>query len=119
MNKLFVSVPMRDRELEDIFFSMNKMKEAAENYFGEELEVIDSWIKDAPEDANSIWYLGKSIELMSQSDYFIGCKDVGNIYPSCSIENKVAETFDLMTYYIDVMNPYFMPDVFSGQRKLF
>lgn len=48
MKKLFVSCPMNGRTEKQIKKSMKIAKEAAELYFNEELELIDTWIKDDP-----------------------------------------------------------------------
>ena len=70
MKKLFVSVPMKGRTEEEIRKSIAKMKKIAEAYEGEELELIDSYVEDNPPKDNNqaIWYLGKSLEKLSQAD---------------------------------------------------
>lgn len=35
---------------------------------GEEIEVINSFFQDAPSEARPLWYLGKSLELLSEAD---------------------------------------------------
>lgn len=45
MKKLFVSVPMKGRTETEIKASIQKMKKIAEVYEGEELELIDSYLR--------------------------------------------------------------------------
>ena len=45
-----------------------KAIESAEHHFEEEFEVIDSYFENAPVEARPLWYLGKSIELLSTAD---------------------------------------------------
>ena len=74
MEKLFISCPMRARTAEQIHATMDQMHKIAEAIFGEELEVIPTYFEGTPpENANDrLWYLGKSIEKMSEADCFIG-----------------------------------------------
>lgn len=103
MKKLFVSVPMKGRTEEAIKASIAKMKAIAEVFEGEKLELIDSYIADNPP-ANgnqSIWYLGKSLELLSQADVFIGV-DNGYEYTGCMIERDAARAYGVRSYYVDM-----------------
>lgn len=63
---------------------------------GEEVNFIDSFIKDAPKDANPIWYLGQSIVLMSKADVVYFAKGWRNA-KGCVIENICANEYGLMT----------------------
>lgn len=103
MKKLFISVPMKGRTDEAIRKSITCMKQVAELMFGEELEVLDSY-KEAAQIGSariSIWYLGESIELLSQTDYFIGvCNNIG--YKGCRIESEIANSYDIPSKHIDI-----------------
>lgn len=106
MKKLFISCPMRGLTDEMIKANMEKMHKIAEIVFDEKLEVIPSYIvpEEVPEGAiTSIWYLGQSIQMMSKADYYIGVNGIYNFdYPGCDIENTVAHTYGLRTYFVDV-----------------
>ena len=89
MKKLFISQPMRGKTNEEILAVREKAIESAERELGEKVEVIDSFIKDAPVDANPLWYLAKSLELLSTADvaYFAkGWEEARG----CRIENECA-----------------------------
>lgn len=64
---------------------------------GEDVEVIDSFFKDAPHDAKPLWFLGKSLELLSTADiaYFAKGWDSAR---GCKIEHDCA-----VAYNIDVI----------------
>lgn len=99
MKKLFVSVPMKGRTEEEIKASIQKMKKIAEIYEGEELELIDSYIKDNPpkDSKEVVWYLGESLKKLAQADVFIGiCENYD--WNSCYIERKTAERYGIKTY---------------------
>ena len=71
MKKLFVSVPMKGRTETEIRESIEKMKKIAEIYEGEELEMIDTYINEVPQNVNqSIWCLGESIKMLSEAYCF-------------------------------------------------
>lgn len=100
MKKLFISQPMRGKTDEEILAERKKAIESAERNLGEPVEVIDSFFQNAPADARPLWFLGKSLELLSTADiaYFAkGWEDARG----CRIENQCA-----IEYGIDVIEDY-------------
>ena len=89
MKKLFISQPMRGKTNEEIMAVREKAIESAERELGEKVEVIDSFFKDAPIDANPLWYLAKSLELLSTADVAYFAKDWEEAR-GCRIENECA-----------------------------
>ena len=89
MKKLFISQPMRDKTNEEIIAERERAIESAKKHLGEDVEVIDSFFKDAPHDAKPLWYLAKSLELLSTADIAYFCKDWDK-YRGCKIENTCA-----------------------------
>lgn len=101
MKKLFISVPMKGRTEENIRKSMEKMHRIAEAVWEQELEVIPSYFAgDPPQDVKQvIWYLGKSIQLMAEADYFIGTPNAGT-YMGCAVEREVAYRYNIESYIL-------------------
>ena len=100
MKKLFISQPMRGKTDEEILVERKKAIESAERSLGEPVEVIDSFFQNAPADARPLWFLGKSLELLSTADiaYFAkGWEDARG----CRIENQCA-----IEYGIEVIEDY-------------
>ena len=100
MKRLFISQPMKGKTDEEILEVRERAIESAKQRLGEDVEVIDSFIQNAPHDANALWYLAKSIELLSAADiaYFAkGWEDARG----CKIENECA-----IAYGIDVIEDY-------------
>ena len=88
--RLFISQPMRDKTNEEIKSERYEIiQRVKERYPNEEIEVIDSFFENAPHDAKPLWFLGKSLELLSTADiaYFA---DGWGEYRGCSIEHKCA-----------------------------
>lgn len=95
MKKLFISQPMGGRPDEDILAEREKAIHEAEELLGEPVEVIDSFFWNAPVGAKPLWFLGKSLELLSGADvaYFAngwqdarGCK----IEHTCAVEYGIS-----------------------------
>ena len=89
MKKLFISQPMAGKTDEEILKERNDIIRIAEEKVGEKLELIDSFIENAPEDTKPLWYLGKSLEFMSQADAVAFAKDFAK-YRGCKIEHTCA-----------------------------
>lgn len=73
MTKIFISQPMRDKTNEEIEKERESIICEAVKRFGA-VEVIDSFFKDAPHDARPLWFLGKSLELLSTADVAVFSK---------------------------------------------
>lgn len=71
MKKLFISLPMAGLSEEEIRKRIAEYKENAEYLMGEELELIDTFIVNGPDENikdPGLWYLGKSIMMMAEAD---------------------------------------------------
>ena len=89
MKRLFISQPMRGKTDEQILAEREKAIASAERELGEKVEVIDSFFQGAPAEAKPLWFLGKSLELLSTADvaYFApGWEEARG----CRIENTCA-----------------------------
>lgn len=109
MKKLFISQPMRNKTDEEILKEREKAIQKAKEVCGEEVEVIDSFFQSAPANAKPLWFLGKSLELLSTADivYFArgwhearGCK----IEHECAIEYGIDTIEDYSEYDDEGMN---------------
>ena len=110
MKKLFVSMPMRGRDTENIAKSMIKLHKIAEVMVGEDLQLIHSYIPNkAPAGVNeSIWCLGESIKMMAEADYF-ACVRPHHEYNGCRVESMVACTYGIPEIIID--RQFVCPDI--------
>ena len=115
MKKLFISCPMKGRTEENIRKSMEKMHKMAEIIFDQELEVIPTYIEDNPPENNNqaIWYLGKSIQLMAEADYFIGV-NWHERFMGCEVESIVARNYGIEMTQVKISE--IMPDVRELER---
>ena len=94
MKKLFISQPMNGKSDEQILKEREEAVREAKIVCGEEVELIDSFFQSAPADARPLWFLGKSLELLSTADvaYFApGWKDARG----CKIEHLCAVEYGI------------------------
>jgi hypothetical protein len=94
MKKLFISQPMKGKTNEEIKAEREKVIASVKGALGEDVEVIDSFFEDVPHDANPLWFLGKSLQLLSTADiaYFAeGWKDARG----CKIEHQCADEYGI------------------------
>lgn len=92
--KLFISQPMRDKTDEEIKAEREKAIASVKEKYGEDIEVIDSFFEGAPHDAKPLWFLGKSLELLSTADVAYFCKGWDQ-YRGCKIENTCAYEYGI------------------------
>lgn len=94
MKKLFVSVPMKNRNEEDILKSIDVMHKLAELAFGQELEVINSYDPKLKK-TSKINAISKSIAKMAKADYFIAPRlyETNTIFAGVEIEVHVAREY--------------------------
>ena len=100
MKKLFISQPMKGKTDEEILAVRERAIESAKRHIGEPVEVIDSFLQSAPVDAKPLWFLAKSLELLSTADvaYFAkGWEDARG----CRIENTCAVEYGIDTVIED------------------
>lgn len=100
MKKLFISQPMKGKTDEEILAVRERAIESAKRHIGEPVEVIDSFFQGAPADAKPLWFLAKSLELLSTADvaYFAkGWEDARG----CRIENACAVEYGIDTVIED------------------
>ena len=95
--KIFISMPMKAKSTEQVRVEMNKVFEFIKGKLPE-AELIDSIIDDADKnialkgDDVGVWYLGKSILLLSEADIVFFVNDWKD-FRGCSIEREIAEKY--------------------------
>ena len=96
MKKVFISQPMKGKTDNEILLERDRAIKLIEEFVGEDIEIIDNLIEDQPPIGinESLWFIGKSIELMSKADiaYFApGWEDARG----CKIENICAKEYGI------------------------
>lgn len=94
MKKLFISQPMKGKTDEEILAERRKAVRSAERQLGEPVEVIDSFFQSAPVGAKPLWFIGKSLEFLSDADIAYFAKDWQKAR-GCKIEHERAVEYGI------------------------
>ena len=94
MKKLFISQPMNGKTDEEILKEREKAIKQAEELLKEPVEVIDSFFQNAPAEARPLWFLGKSLELLSTADVIYFAKGWQEAR-GCKIEHECAVQYNI------------------------
>ena len=97
MKKIFISQPMRGLTDEEILKAREEILIKAGKKIGEPVELIDSFIEDYPGEINKhipVFYLGKSIQFLSQADIAYFGEDWRNAR-GCKIEHEIAKQYGI------------------------
>ncbi len=95
MKTIFISQPMNGLTDEEIVKERDRVVQYAQEMLtGEDVQVIDSFFRGAPTYARPLWFLGKSLELLSMADiaYFAPGWDKAR---GCLIEHESALQYDI------------------------
>ena len=97
MKKLFISQPMNGKTNEEIKAVREAIVADVSKLVNDDVEIIDSFFENAPHDARPLWFLGKSLELLSTADcaYFAEGWEKAR---GCMIEHECA-----VQYGIDIV----------------
>lgn len=94
MKRIFISQPMKGLSDEQIKKERQIIVDSIVAEYGRDIEIIDSYFEGAPADAKPLWFLGKSLELLSTADMVFFAK--GWEYArGCRIEHITAEEYGI------------------------
>ena len=96
--RLFISQPMRGKTDEQILDERNYAINRAKKILGDDIEVIDSFFKDAPVTASPLWFLGKSLEALAGADIVYFCEG-WDTARGCKIEQQCAVEYGIDRLY--------------------
>lgn len=98
---VFISQPMKDKTNEEILKEREDAVAMVKTYFpDEEIQVIDSFFKDKPVQVKPLWYLAKSIELLSIADVAVFAPGWEQAR-GCRIEEQCASQYGIAVLYLN------------------
>lgn len=104
MKKVFISQPMNGLSDEEILNNRKHALKLLEKYMdGEEFEIIDSFFQSAPHGAKPLWFLGKSLELLSNADFALFLEGWEKAR-GCRIEQICCQEYGILCIYINGEN---------------
>ena len=94
MKRIFISQPMAGKSDREITAERQEIIDLIVKQQGEDIEIIDSFIEGAPYKAKPLWFLGKSLELLSTADaaFFAAGWDKAR---GCRIEHAAAVEYGI------------------------
>ncbi len=92
--KVFISQPMRGKDATTIEAERNTMTIAIRATYGTDVEIVDSYVRGAPGNAKPLWFLGRSLELLSNADAVAFAEDWKSAR-GCRIEHEAAESYGI------------------------
>ena len=97
--RVYISQPTIGKTEAEIAQTTRLLMERAKKRFGE-VELLEVKIENVPEDAQPLWFLGKSLETMSKADvvYFANGWEESK---RCRLENQCA-----MAYGLNIIEVY-------------
>lgn len=97
--KIFISQPMQKKTKSEIMAERKQVVDLVENLYGK-VEVPDTFIEDAPADARPLWFLAKSLEILSDCDVIVAAPGWD------SVRGCLAEMFCAASYRIPALEVY-------------
>lgn len=97
MKKVFISQPMKGKSDGEIKAVRENLIKKIKERFGE-VEIMDSYFEDIPYDARPLWYLAKSLEVLSKADIAYFAKDFDK-NRGCKIEHLCATLYGITVVY--------------------
>jgi hypothetical protein len=95
MIKLFISQPMNGKTDEEILAERDRAMISAAKSLGDTCLVLDSFVQGAPAEARPLWYLGKSLEVLSEADVAVFVRGWDKAR-GCRIEHLCAEEYGIV-----------------------
>ena len=97
MRKVFISQPMKGKSDGEIKAAREILIKKIKERFGE-VEIMDNNFENAPYNARPLWYLAKSLEMLSKADMAYFAKDFDK-YRGCTIEHLCAREYGITVEY--------------------
>lgn len=95
MINVFISQPMRDKTNEQIETEReNIIKLVSDEYPNDNIMVLDSFFVNAPHEAKPLWFLGRSITILSAADVAVFAPGWDK-YRGCKIEHECAKSYGI------------------------
>lgn len=95
MTKVFVSQPMNGKTKNEIMEERKQVVDLVEKLYGR-VEVPNTFFEDAPADARPLWFLAKSLEVLSACDIIVAAPGWQSAH-GCNIEMFSAASYGIPT----------------------
>ena len=90
---------MKGKSDTEITKERHKTINTVKEFYEEDVEVIDSFFQSAPAEAKPLWFLGKSLELLSEADIAVFCPGWENAR-GCRIEHVCCVEYGIKCLHL-------------------
>ena len=97
--KVFISQPMKGRTEKEILDQRKKIEEYIKANVNYDVEILDSYVESAPDECNPVFFLGLSLQFLSQADLVVFAKGWEDAR-GCRIEQQVCEEYNIPSIYL-------------------
>lgn len=95
--RVFISQPMNGKTDEEILRERDEAINEIKKNISDDIEVIDSFFQSAPVDARPLYFLGKSLELLSTADIAYFCRG-WDLARGCRIEHQCCLEYGIKIF---------------------
>lgn len=95
--RVFISQPMNGKNDEEILRERDEAIKEIKKNISDDIEVIDSFFQSAPVDARPLYFLGKSLELLSTADIAYFCRG-WDLARGCRIEHQCCLEYGIKIF---------------------
>lgn len=95
--RVFISQPMNGKTDEEILRERDEAIKEIKKNISDDIEVIDSFFQSAPFDARPLYFLGKSLELLSTADIAYFCRG-WDLARGCRIEHQCCLEYGIKIF---------------------
>lgn len=95
--RVFISQPMNGKTDEEILRERDEAIKEIKKNISDDIEVIDSFFQSAPVDARPLYFLGKSLELLSTADIAYFCRG-WDLARGCRIEHQCCLEYGIKIF---------------------
>lgn len=92
--KVFISQPMKDKTKKEILDQRKRIEDYIKSEVNKDVEIIDSYVQDAPDECNPVFFLGLSLQFLSQADLAVFAQGYENAR-GCVIEREVCNKYGI------------------------
>lgn len=92
--KVFISQPMKGRTEKEILDQRKKIEEYIKANVNYDVEILDSYVESAPDECNPVFFLGLSLQFLSQADLAVFTQDYESAR-GCVIEREVCNRYGI------------------------
>lgn len=124
--KVFLSIPMRGRTLENFMYTVERIKEIVKPIINKNHDIINFVFvtgnmtcddTNVISDKERVRYLGESISRMAECDYIVILRNTPDYHRGCWVESYIARDYGFETIEIESRYVYSDEEIRESRRN--